>query len=187
MTTLLVYDFEAAVSLGQFEDLQTIIGNLKLHKDLQAFKCLGDILLQYPIPVQVLTATLKTIINEIYRLEQFNAAKLCKYLRVILQITVSVNDTTALQIISQIIKVAHESREASTLLPRTDVEWIAAITFNHAIDYYARSEETPCRVWAAKSMELAEYLDDNGRLAKTMRDRFGQLRFENETMFMADG
>lgn len=52
MTTLLVYDFEAAISLGQFEDLQTIIGNAKLYKDIQALKCLGDILLQYPIPAQ---------------------------------------------------------------------------------------------------------------------------------------
>ncbi|KHN98328.1 Meiosis specific protein SPO22 [Metarhizium album ARSEF 1941] len=206
MTTLLVYDFEAAVSLRQFEDLEEITGIVKQHEDVQALKSLGDVLLQDPIPAQgnkpsrpqffrfskrsdkpVLTTTLRTIINEIHSLEQFNSAKFCKYLRVIFQATVSVNDTAALEIIGQIMQTARESRNAGASLPRTDLEWIAATTFNHGIDYYACSEDIRCKFWAAKAMELAEYLDDGGVMAKTLRDRFGQLRFENEKCSRTEG
>lgn len=50
--TLLVYDFEAAMSLSQFDDLQDIIQVAKPYKDVLAYKAMGNLLLQSPIPVE---------------------------------------------------------------------------------------------------------------------------------------
>lgn len=74
-----------------------------------------------------------------------------------------------------------------TPIPPFEIEWTVATTFNHAIDYYASSEEAACRAWADKAMELAECEGEEGTLAETLRGRFAQLRFENEKFAMLDG
>jgi hypothetical protein len=195
------------------EDLQVIIDNARPHKSALIFKALGDVLLRSASPAEgthiflgalhisppgflarvqlttplALTTTLKAIINEIHSLEQFDAARLCKYLRVIFQATLPLNDTVALEIVNQIAELAHDSRRVDTPLPEVDIEWIIATVFNHAIDYYALDKEASCKSWASKAMELAEYQDDGGRLASTLRDRFRHLRFENNVVTLLNG
>lgn len=84
------------------------------------------------------------------------------------------------------MQIAHESREVGTPLPQIELEWFVAATFNHAIDYYARSEEASCREWVLQAMKLAAYVDDQGTLGKTLRERFDQLRFENDVVSMLE-
>lgn len=52
MDTLLVYDFEAAISLVQFDDLKDILQAAKPYNDELIYKAMGDILLQSSIPAE---------------------------------------------------------------------------------------------------------------------------------------
>lgn len=52
MTTLLVYDLEAAISINQHDDLVNIIQIAKPYKDVIALKAMGDVLLQSSVPIQ---------------------------------------------------------------------------------------------------------------------------------------
>ncbi|OAA41311.1 Meiosis specific protein SPO22 [Metarhizium rileyi] len=179
LATLLVYDFEAAMALSHTEDLETIIQFVKPHKDALPLKAMADMLLRSPLPAKVFAASLETIIREIHIFERFDARKLCRQVRIMFQTVLPISDAAALQLFGRIIQITHESRMAGASLSRLDLEWIVATAFNHAIDFYARGQETACRVWAVKAIELAGHLDE-GALAQFLRDRFAQLRFEQD-------
>jgi hypothetical protein len=53
------------------------------------------------------------------------------------------------------------------------------MTFNHAIDLYARGEEEMCQKWALKAMELAAYMKDDGQMKLLLEAKFSKLRFQN--------
>ncbi|KAG5919793.1 hypothetical protein E4U42_006422 [Claviceps africana] len=177
-TTLLVYDLEAAIHLSHFTELRSIINLQKAFGNVQAYKAMGDLLLQSSTPPAILLTTLKCIINEIFALEAFDAAKLARYLRCLFHILLANNDTLALGVLDHFAQVSLESKAVGNPLSTAQLEWFVARAFNHALDHYVRFQEGPCRAWASKAMELAELMQDGGVLAKTLQVRFEHLRFQ---------
>lgn len=52
-----------------------------------------------------------------------------------------------------------------------------ATSFNHAVDFYARSEEEKCHRWALKAMDLATFMEDGGQYRDLLQEKFSKLRF----------
>ncbi|GJN84559.1 hypothetical protein PLIIFM63780_008119 [Purpureocillium lilacinum] len=179
MATLSVFDFESAVALKAWDDLNTIVRKAKACRDEVAYKAMGDCLLRSHAPGRVLYATMRLIVNEIFELENFDSARLAKYMRCIFQAVLPTDDGLALQLLDQALQLAREGAQLCTPFPALELEWLVASTFNHAVDHYARGEEASCHKWALKAMDLAEYVDDKGALAATLQDRFARLRFED--------
>ena len=103
-----------------------------------------------------------------------NASLLTKYIRTLFHAVLPLDDTLALTLIDQVVEIAAEVKT----LPGTELEWLVARTFNHAIDYYARGEEENCHVWARKGMALAGAMSDGGVLRTMLEERFAKLRFD---------
>ncbi|KAG6305870.1 hypothetical protein E4U45_008139 [Claviceps purpurea] len=189
-TTLLVYDFEAAMQLSQFTELRAIVDHQKPYENVQAYKAMGDMLLQSSITppedpsslAAVLLTTLKHLINEIHTLEAFNAAKLAKYLRCLFHVLLPRNDALALSILDHFAQLSLEAKAVNTTVD-VEREWFVARAFNHALDYYVRFEEEGCRVWARRAVQLAEEMDDGGVLAGALRGRLEHLRFRGGGTF----
>jgi hypothetical protein len=121
----------------------------------------------------VLYTTLRLVINALHALSPMNANLLTKYIRTLFHAVLPLDDNLALMLIDQFIEVAAENRT----LPETELEWIVARTFNHAIDYYARGKEETCHMWAMKGTDLAGVMSDGGVLKATLEERFAKLRF----------
>ena len=60
------------------------------------------------------------------------------------------------------------------------MEWLVATSFNHGIDYYARGQEELCHGWALKAMDLAEYVDDGGKLRDLLQEKFAKLKIQGQ-------
>ncbi|KAG5959576.1 hypothetical protein E4U57_000588 [Claviceps arundinis] len=183
-TTLLVYDFEAAMQLSQFTELRAIIDRQKPFGNVLAYKAMGDMLLQSSTtpPKEVLLTTLKHLINEIHTLEAFNAAKLAKYLRCLFHVLLPKNDALALSILDHFAQLSLEAKVVNTMVD-VEREWFVVRAFNHALDYYVRFEEEGCRVWAGRAVQMAEEMDDGGVLAGALRGRLEHLRFRGGGSF----
>lgn len=125
----------------------------------------------------VLFATLHLIVNEIFALEQFDSDKLAKYIRCIFQAILPLDDALAMQLLDQALQIAREGKQVARPFPLTELDWLVATSFNHAIDFYARGDEAPCHRWALKAMDLAEYMDDQGSMRNMLQERFAKLKF----------
>ena len=40
--------------------------------------------------------------------------------------------------------------------PKTELEWLATIAFNYAVDYFLQENDSKCKDWAGKALLLAQ-------------------------------
>lgn len=146
----------------------------------------------------VLYSTLRRIVNEIWLLEKFEVDKLAKYMRCLLQTTLSDADLP-LRVVEEVIHLAREANKvclgrAVRTLPRTalidphsqtdkpfpsvELEWLIATTFNNGIDLYGNQEDELSRKWIGHAFELAHLHRDGGVLEKQLHDNFTRLRWD---------
>ncbi|KAH6608155.1 hypothetical protein Trco_004468 [Trichoderma cornu-damae] len=201
LSTLFVFDFEAAVTLKNWDGLNEIVRKAKTCRDEVMYKAMGDCILRSRAPgkgqdsdimgttltrfnAPVMFSTMRLITNEIFELEEFDYEKLAKYIRCMFQAILGVDDSSALQLVDQALQIAHEGKQVGAHLPSAELEWLVATSFNHAVDYYARGDEGPCHVWALKAMDLAEYVDDGGVLRDTLQAKFAKLQFDRGRMLL---
>ena len=135
--TLLTFDFEAAVALGQWDDLGGIVQRAVPCKSAVAYQTMADSLLRAgQVPAQgmlitflkvsvrllthwcskVLYSTMRKIVNEIWDLESFDAVKLAKYTRCLFQATLPLDDTLAMKLLQEACGKARELHEVSHIL-----------------------------------------------------------------------
>ncbi|OAQ96543.1 hypothetical protein LLEC1_04136 [Akanthomyces lecanii] len=107
---LCIFQFEALLFRHFYEPLPGIIKQARLCNDANVLKALGGCLLQSDAPVQ--GSLLKSIVNEIFTLEDFKSDRLAQYLRCIVQALLTLaDDGAARQIFDQAIEVAEEAKE----------------------------------------------------------------------------
>lgn len=60
--------------------------------------------------------------------------------------------------------------------PNEELEWLATMTFNRAIDFYLVSADEECRRWAEKAIEVADLVGYNqGALGRLLRANLAKL------------
>lgn len=60
--------------------------------------------------------------------------------------------------------------------PNEELEWLATMTFNRAIDFYLVSSDEECRRWAGKAIEVADLVGYNhGALGRLLRANLAKL------------
>ncbi|KPM36312.1 hypothetical protein AK830_g10246 [Neonectria ditissima] len=175
LSTLFVFDFEGAVCLKGWDQLGEIVRKAKVCKDELMYKAMGDCLLRSQAPGNVLYATMRLIINQIFELEDFDNQRLAKYIRCMFQAILPLDDNLALEVVDQALQVAREGSQMQNPFPRDELDWVVATTFNHAIDILARGDEALCHRWALKALNMAEYMDDGGDMRRLLQERVVKL------------
>ncbi|KAL9480853.1 hypothetical protein ACSS6W_005639 [Trichoderma asperelloides] len=178
LSTLLVFDFEAAAALKNWDSLNEIVRKAKTCRDEVTYKAMGDCMLRSRAPAKVMFSTMRLIINEIFELEKFDYEKLMKYIRCMFQVIMGTDDASAFQLLEQALQIASEANEIGNKLPSAEVEWLVATAFNHGIEYYVRGEGDACHRWALEAMNLANHVDDGGVMRDMLHDKFAQLQFD---------
>lgn len=175
---LLTFDFEAAVALGQWDELGGIVQRAAPCKSAVAFQTMADSLLRAEVPGQVLYSTMRKIVNEIWDLESFDAVKLAKYTRCLFQATLPLDDSLAMKLLQEACGKARELHQSDAGWPEEELEWMAATAFNHAIDLYGAYERERAKEWGSTAMNLAHYCPDKG-FERMLQDKYMRLSFED--------
>ena len=108
--------------------------------------------------------------------------KLPRYLRCLFQLCTSLpaqqqdaESRKATEIAESIISyVLTLSRQV--LYPGDELEWVATVAFNRAVDFYFDSAEEECRRWVRGAIELADLLGgSDGALGRLLRANLARL------------
>lgn len=178
LAALLIYDFEGAICLKNWEELGVIVLKAVQCQRVATFQAMGDCLLRSGAPGQVLYATMRSIINEIWALEVFDTAKLAKYMRCLFQATLPLDDDLALVLMGEYSAILEGSGNGHIPMPPEETEWLVTTAFNHAVDCYFAKQDDKCRQWALKAFDLAHWCDDGGVLKETLLKHYHTLNFE---------
>jgi hypothetical protein len=60
------------------------------------------------------------------------------------------------------------------------LEWLAASSFNHAIDLYSAGDDANARMWAEKALMLAEMVENDGSLALLLQEKYALLTWRKD-------
>jgi hypothetical protein len=78
------------------------------------------------------------------------------------------------------VKVADGAPKEPGHYPSTELEWLVATSFNHAIEYYTREDDVKCRMWAEKAISLAQWAEDGGVLCELLRKKYSGLVWKDD-------
>ncbi|KAM3500684.1 hypothetical protein MY10362_006184 [Beauveria mimosiformis] len=176
---LCVFHCEALLSRQSYDHVPRIIkqaGRL-CSNDVNVLKALGGCVIQSEAPVTVKSSMLKSIVNEIFALENFTSDRLAQYLRCMVQVLLPMTDDSAARdILEQAVQVAHEAKQVGVAFPIEEAAWLAAAAFNHGLARYAaRHDMAACRGWMDKAVAMAQHADENGQFAASMQARWQTL------------
>ncbi|OAA52865.1 Meiosis specific protein SPO22 [Cordyceps fumosorosea ARSEF 2679] len=178
---LCLFHCEALLARQSHEHLPCVVKQARLCGDVDVFKALGSCVIQSEAPVHVKSSILKSIVNEIFNVEDFKSHHLAQYLRCMVQVLLPMaDDSAARDLLDQALQVAQESKQVGVAFPADEAEWLAAAAFNHGLTRHAAAAgggaDTPsCRAWMERAAAMARHVDDDGRFAASLQRRRERL------------
>ena len=61
--------------------------------------------------------------------------------------------------------------------PDIELQWMAAVCFNHGLDLYGAGESERCHAWADRALNLAEFMDDGGAMREDLQAKLMMLKW----------
>ncbi|KAI9795239.1 MAG: hypothetical protein M1835_006135 [Candelina submexicana] len=177
-STLLSFDFEAAVRLKAWDDLGQLIEDCAECEDSKVYEIFADIMLCSKAPTATMITTLQKIVNVIWRLEGNDMQKLARWIRCLFQIALPSDIKVAEHILDQMHNIAQDARSYNNPYPTEELEWMATTTFNRAVDFFGASDDAASKRWAEKALNIAALSDDGGGLHKTLQSKYLTLSWE---------
>ena len=136
--------------------------------------------------------------NMSWRSEGADVAKLSRWIRCLFQLALTSNIEVAEHLLSQVLTMAKDSEmvrrslvdkritpEISNLLfqtqsyPPEELEWLATTAFNRSVDFYCASQDSDCKRWVEKALNIAHLLDDGGVLHELLQTKYVGLRWND--------
>lgn len=74
--------------------------------------------------------------------------------------------------------LANNNPKEADCYPKTELEWLATSTYNHAVDYYIQENDKKSKEWAEKAFMIAQWLEDDGILRDFLMEKFATLKFD---------
>jgi hypothetical protein len=100
-----------------------------------------------------------------------------RYLHIFFQLSLDASDYPLAESgLDQALALALDNYKTVSRYPSDEIQWMATVAFNRAVDFYIASEEGDCRRWAEKAIELADLGEHECvTLKKLLRENYGKL------------
>ncbi|KAI9718236.1 MAG: hypothetical protein M1812_004226 [Candelaria pacifica] len=193
-STLLLFDFEAAVRLKAWDSLGQLIEECAEYGDSKAYENFADIILCSQAPTATMIVTLQVtgppnlilyvvndfqkIVNVTWRLEENDIQKLSRWIRSLFQIALPSDIKIAEHILDQMYNVAQDASKTGNPYPTEELEWMATTTFNRAVDFFGASDDSTSKRWAEKALSIAALNLDGGALHAVLQGKYLTLSWD---------
>ncbi|KAL4867720.1 hypothetical protein BDV12DRAFT_197999 [Aspergillus spectabilis] len=172
---ILSFDFEATVSLRQWDDLTNIIETSKPIVCAKLSSVFLDCLLRSGAPSSYLSRFVKQLIRTFHSspspflnapTQPFNEY-LPRHLRCLFALSIQAEEyILAESVLDQALILAHNNNTNNNPNPRSqypaeELHWLATTAFNRAVEFYLVSADEDCRRWAGKAIALAELITED--------------------------
>ncbi|OJJ47130.1 hypothetical protein ASPZODRAFT_25206 [Penicilliopsis zonata CBS 506.65] len=201
---MILFDFEAASRLGQWDTLVFLIDEAKPLVDDNLSQIFVDVILSPAVPVKEALRGMRSIVQSIHPrqspyLTSSLQACLPRHLRCLFQLAMipsqdasqgdrredesadktGIHDSLAEYAIDQALSLADRNQPQPLVdfyYPDEELEWMAAMAFNHAVDLYIAAADEDWKRWVQKAISLADLSRRPGTsLGRLLRNRMTKL------------
>ncbi|THC89473.1 hypothetical protein EYZ11_011074 [Aspergillus tanneri] len=102
---------------------------------------------------------------------------LSRYLRILFQLSLHVTDESlAESVLDQALDIARDSHKTPSSYPNEEIQWLATVAFNQAVEFYRLCKDDDFKRWAGKAIALADLMEIRpGELGRLLRRNFAKL------------
>ncbi|KAL1900921.1 Transcription factor [Sporothrix stenoceras] len=120
---------------------------------------------------------MRFIVNKLHQADSCSGEKLIKYYRCLFQAALYRDNNAAFQVLEEVKEMIQVGLDSETMVswPEDELQFLAAISFNEGIDWFAGGREDQARQWVLSAASLAEQCHDGGKLKDLISSRFGLL------------
>ncbi|KAB8210010.1 hypothetical protein BDV34DRAFT_221057 [Aspergillus parasiticus] len=180
---ILSIDLECAIFFNQWDNVPSIIGESKSIIDDELCSIFLDCVLRCAASVTYIIKTVEKIIFVLrttaspYLEAATTRAVLPRYIHTFFQLSLDAQEyCLAESAIDQALDLACDLCGTVLRYPSDEIQWMATVAFNRAVDLYILSESDDCRRWAEKAIKLADLGEkDCAMLGKLLRERLQEL------------
>ncbi|KAI9373880.1 hypothetical protein BJX61DRAFT_501118 [Aspergillus egyptiacus] len=186
--SILSFSFEATVHLRQCEDLIKTIETSKAVVDAKLASVFLDCLLRSGAPPCYLSKLVKQMIRTFHSpsspppflntaSSKFTAT-LPRYLRCLYSLSTQAEEyILAESVLDQALMLARDNSGIRAQYPKDEIQWLATMAFNRAVEFFLVSADEECRRWAGKAIALADLIEvDREELGRVLRENFKKLQ-----------
>ncbi|KAL2872744.1 uncharacterized protein BJX67DRAFT_376535 [Aspergillus lucknowensis] len=178
---MLSFDFEAAVFLRQWEDLGNILEASKPIVDINLSSIFLDCILRSGAPSSCQSRVVKQMIR-IFHSSPSSTFRfsdiLPRYLRCLFSLSTQAEEyVLAESVLDQALILARDNPIVRAQYPKEELEWLATVSFNRAVEFFLMSADEECNRWARKAIALADLIEeDRGELGRHLRGNLAKLQ-----------
>ncbi|KAL3489865.1 meiosis protein SPO22/ZIP4 like-domain-containing protein [Aspergillus germanicus] len=179
---MLFIDFEAAIFLQQWQDLEKIFETSKPIVDGKLASYFLECILQSEASSPCVSRAVKQLIRALHSspLPYLNtpaftfSETLPRYFRILFTLSQQGEEyILAESVLDQALLLASDNPR----YPREELEWLATTAFNQAVEFFSISADEKCQRWARKAVALTDYIKvyDGGKLGSLLRGNLAKL------------
>ncbi|PTU19492.1 hypothetical protein P175DRAFT_0559047 [Aspergillus ochraceoroseus IBT 24754] len=177
--------FEVAVFFHEWEDVTRIIEISKPIVDAKLSSIFLDCILRSEAPVSCQAQIVKQMIRTFHSSPSpfLNTStsnfdeNLPRYLRCLFVLSVDAKEyELAESVLDQALIFARDPSSKKSHYPKEEIQWLAVVSFNTAVDFFLSSADGDCRRWAEKAITLADLIGvDHGELGQLLRRNLSNI------------
>ncbi|KAE8352675.1 meiosis protein SPO22/ZIP4 like-domain-containing protein [Aspergillus coremiiformis] len=180
---ILSVDLECAILFNQWDRVSSIIEESKSIIDNQLGSVFLDCILRCKASVtytaqavEVIVLVLRTSTSP-YLKTATTPTLIPRFIHILFQLSLNGSDyRIAESALDQALSVARDNCNPALRYPGEEIQWMATVAFNRAVDLYLMSDNEGCRRWAEKAIQLADFGGlECEALGKLLREKLGKL------------
>ncbi|KAL3445108.1 hypothetical protein BJX65DRAFT_310259 [Aspergillus insuetus] len=179
---MLFIDFEAAIFLQQWQDLEKILETSKPILNGKLASYFLECILQSKASSRCVSRAVKQLIRTLHSfpLPYLNtpistfSETLPRYFRILFTLSHQGKEyILAESVLDHALLLASDNPR----YPREELEWLAITAFNQAVEFFSVSADEECQRWARKAVALADCIKvyDGGKLGSLLRGNLAKL------------
>ncbi|KAL2846565.1 hypothetical protein BJX68DRAFT_268648 [Aspergillus pseudodeflectus] len=180
---LLFMDFDAAIFLQQWHDLEKILETSKPIVDGKLASYFLDCILKSGASSSCISRAVKQLVRTLHSsplpylntLTSTFSETLPRYFRILFSLSHQGKEyILAESVLDQALFLARDNPR----YPREELEWLAITAFNQAAEFFSASADEECQRWAGKAVALADCITDyaGGKLGCLLRENLAKLK-----------
>lgn len=175
----LILDFEAAMALDEWDDLEMICEMSGTCNSAKTCGTLGDYLIRWnsSIPGKNFVNSMGFIIDHLQGMPGFSNMELIKYFRCLFQVALYRENEMALEVLGQVVQVAKKEvvHRGENEWPDDEMCFLSAMAFNEGVDWFLTGDVVKLRKWSMLAKDLAEMCNDGVARKNMIIVRFALL------------
>ncbi|CAJ0750901.1 20091_t:CDS:10 [Entrophospora sp. SA101] len=176
MVIITLFEFEAKVKLGQWDELMKILDSVEAYDfevPSRIFERMAELLIiESECPSSVIFTTLQVLLDSFLKHEQIDIVQFSRWFRVLIITALAKKKQESLQYFQQALDIINQG---NSKYPEEEIQWLMVSAWNCGIDYYSANDFSNAKNWCEMAIAFCKFLGNGLLYEEEMRKSYVEI------------